>query len=96
MKKGKVSKTRSFIVVIGVALVVVFMAELLVYAWCRVQYVRTGYQITEATVENQRLKELYSKLKLEEARLRSPDRIIRIARQRGLVIPGSKQMVVIP
>jgi len=75
---------------------VVFMAELLVYAWCRVQYVRTGYQITEATAENQRLKELYRKLKLEEARLRSPDRIMRIARQRGLVIPDSKQMVVIP
>jgi len=96
MKKEKISQGRSLIVAIGVALVVVFMAELLVYAWCRVQYVRTGYQITEATVENQRLKELYRKLKLEEARLRSPDRIIRIARERGLVIPDSKQMVVIP
>jgi cell division protein FtsL len=96
MKKEKISQGRSLMVAIGVALVVVFMAELLVYAWCRVQYVRTGYQITEATVENQRLKELYRKLKLEEARLRSPDRIIRIARQRGLVIPDSKQMVVIP
>jgi cell division protein FtsL len=96
VKKGKVSKKRNFLVAIGGALVVVFMAELLVYAWCRVQYVRTGYQITEATVENQHLKELYRKLKLEEARLRSPDRIMRIARQRGLVIPDSKQVVVIP
>jgi cell division protein FtsL len=96
VKERKVSKKRNVIVGIGIALVVVFMAELLVYAWCRVQYVRTGYQITEATAENQRLRELYRKLKLEEARLRSPDRIMRIARERGLVIPDSKQVVVIP
>jgi cell division protein FtsL len=96
VKKGKISKKRNFLVGIGVALVVVFMAELLVYAWCRAQYVRTGYQITEVTAEKQRLSELYRKLKLEEARLRSPDRIMRIARQRGLMIPDSKQVVVIP
>ena len=81
---------------IWVALVVVFMAELLVYTWCRVQYVRTGYEITEATKEQQHLMELHRKLQVEEARLRSPERIMRIARQRGLVMPDSKQVVVIP
>jgi cell division protein FtsL len=96
MKRKKVSKRRHFMVAIGVALMVVFMAELLVYAWCRVQFVRTGYEITEATEEHQRLKELYRKLKVEEARLKSPERIIRIARQRGLVMPDSRQVVVIP
>jgi cell division protein FtsL len=96
MKRKKVSKRRHFVMAIGVALMVVFMAELLVYAWCRVQFVRTGYEITEATEEHQRLKELYRKLKVEEARLKSPERIMRIARQRGLVMPDSKQVVVIP
>ena len=96
MKSRKVSKRRHFIVAIGIALMVVFIAELLVYAWCRVQFVRTGYEITEATEEHQRLKERYRKLKVEEARLRSPERIMRIARQRGLVMPDSKQVVVIP
>lgn len=81
---------------IWVALMVVFMAELLVYTWCRVQYVQTGYEITEATNEQQRLMELHRKLQVEEARLRSPERVMRIARQRGLVMPDSKQVVVIP
>ena len=96
MKKKKVSKRRHPMVAIGIALMVVFMAELLVYTWCRVQYVRTGYEITEATTENQRLMELHRKLKVDEARLRSPERIMRIAQQRGLVMPDSKQVVVIP
>ncbi len=96
MKKKKVSKRRHPMVAIGIALMVVFMAELLVYTWCRVQYVRTGYEITEATTENERLMELHRKLKVEEARLRSPERIMRIAQQRGLVMPDSKQVVVIP
>lgn len=96
MKKKKVSKGRHPMVAIGIAIMVVFMAELLVYTWCRVQYVRTGYEITETTKENERLMELHRKLKVEEARLRSPERIMRIAQQRGLVMPDSKQVVVIP
>ena len=83
-------------IAIWVAIMVVLMAELLVYTWCRVQYVRTGYEITEATQEHERLTDLHRKLQVEEARLRSPERIMRIARQRGLVMPGSKQVVVIP
>ena len=96
MKRGKVSKRRHPLVAIGVALMVVLVAELLVYTWCRVQYVRTGYEITEATKEHQRLTELHRRLKVEEARLRSPERIMRIAQQRGLVMPDSKQVMVIP
>ncbi len=83
-------------IAIWIAFMVVLMAELLVYTWCRVQYVQTGYEITEATQEHERLMDLDRKLQVEEARLRSPERIMRIARQRGLVMPGSKQVVVIP
>jgi len=83
-------------IAIWVAIMVVLMAQLLVYTWCRVQYVQTGYEITEATQEHQRLMDLHRKLQVEEARLRSPERIMRIGRQRGLVMPGSKQVVVIP
>jgi cell division protein FtsL len=89
-------KRRHPMMAIWVALMVVFMAELLVYTWCRVQYVRTGYEITEATKEQQRLMELQRKLQVEEARLRSPERIMRIAQERGLAMPDSKQVVVIP
>jgi cell division protein FtsL len=83
-------------IAIWIAFMVVLMAQLLVYTWCRVQYVQTGYEITEATQEHERLMDLHRKLQVEEARLRSPERIMRIGRQRGLVMPGSKQVVVIP
>lgn len=96
MRRGKVSKRRHPMVAVGIALMVIFIAELLVYTWCRVQYVRTGYEITDATKENQRLTELQERLKVEEARLRSPERLMRIAQQRGLVLPDSKQVLVIP
>ena len=96
MKKREVLKGRHPMIPIWVAFMVILMAELLVYTWCRVQYVQTGYEITEATQEHQRLMDLHRKLQVEEARLRSPERIMRIARQRGLEMPDSKQVVVIP
>jgi cell division protein FtsL len=97
MKKKRAYEGRHRMVfILWIALMVFLMAELLVYTWCRVQYVRTGYEVTEATKEHERLMELHRKLQVEEARLRSPERIMRIARQRGLVMPDSKQVVVIP
>jgi cell division protein FtsL len=79
-----------------IVLLVFFMAELLVYSWCRVQYVHTGYEIDEARNEKQRLLALNYELKVEDARLRSPERIRRLARDRGLVMPEARQIVVIP
>ena len=96
MKGRKVSRGKQPIAAVWVVLMVMFLAEALVYTWCRVQYVRTGYEITEATHENEKLIELHRKFKVEEARLRSPERIMQIAEQRGLVMPDSKQVVVVP
>jgi len=79
-----------------VVLIVVFMAELLVYSWCRVQYVHTGYEITEAREKGQVLVALQDELKLEEAHLRSPERIRRIAEKRGLTMPDPRRMFVMP
>ena len=76
--------------------IVVFMAELLVYSWCRVQYMHIGYGIIEAGQEHQRLTAVLNELKIEQARLRSPERIRRIARERGLVMPDPSQVVVMP
>jgi len=79
-----------------IVLLILVMAEFLVYSWCRVQYVHTGYEIDEARKEKQRLLALHYELKVEEARLRSPERIRRLARERGLVMPDTRQMVVLP
>jgi len=77
-------------------LFVFFMAELLVYSWCRVQYVQTGYELNEARQERRDHLALRQELEVEEARLRSPERIRRLAQERGLVVPDPRQIVVLP
>jgi cell division protein FtsL len=74
-----------------------FIGQLLFYTWCRVQCVQIGYDITVETDKYQRLMALQNSLRIEMARLKSPDRIARIARQElGLKTPGPQQTIVIP
>ncbi|MBN1843655.1 MAG: cell division protein FtsL [Deltaproteobacteria bacterium] len=77
-------------------LIVFFVAELLVFSWCRVQYVQTGYDIDQVKQERRQLIALHHELQVEEARLRSPERIRRLAQKRGLVMPDSSHVVVLP
>ena len=74
-----------------------FIAELLFYTWCRVQCVQTRYEISELNVRHQQLVAHQDSLKIELARLKSPKRIAKIAKQQlGLITPTSKQMIIIP
>ncbi len=78
-------------------LLAVFMAELLFYTWCRVQWVRTGYEITEQTQRSRKLAALQNQLKIELAHLKNPKRIAEIARRRlGLTLPSAGQTIVMP
>ena len=63
-------------------LLALFMAELFVYTWSRVQCVNTGYQISRAAGERKDALALQKKLKVELTHLNSPARIGRIARER--------------
>jgi cell division protein FtsL len=74
-----------------------FIGELLLYTWCRLQCVRTGYEISEQTQKNSDLIALQKNLKVELASLKSPERIARIAEtQLGLIRPNAKHTIVIP
>jgi cell division protein FtsL len=98
-EKGKSSekKTRNTgLIALGVVLMVFFICELLVYTWCRVQYTQVGYEISRATQEQTRLMAVQEELQLERARLKSPERLKRIAEtSMGLKMPSSRQMVVV-
>jgi len=96
MTKPKATKKRNSTMGILVVFIVLFMAELLVYSWCRVQYVQTGYAITEARQAHESLIALQRKLKIEEGRLRSPKFIRQMAEARGLVMPDPRQIIVMP
>jgi cell division protein FtsL len=85
------------LIVLWLTLLCLFIAELLVYTWARVQCTRTGYEISALTREQQRLVELQSNLKVELARLKAPQRITKIAQEKlGLTLPAPRQVMVMP
>ena len=82
---------------IWVAVMAVFMAELLFYTWTRVQCTRVGYEISRIRDAGNRQATLRNNLKIELARLKSPKRVEDIARTRlGLNVPTPDQVIVIP
>jgi cell division protein FtsL len=95
-QKAKRSQRHPKVILISLCLMVVFIVELLFYTWCRVQCVNLKYAITEQTNKVQQLLALQDNLKIELARLRSPQRISKIARnQLGLITPTPQQTIVI-
>jgi cell division protein FtsL len=82
---------------IWILLMSIFIVELFFYTWCRVQYVRTGYEISKEADNHQKLITVQNNLKIEFARLKSPKRIAKIAKQQlGLTLPAPEQMMLIP
>ncbi|MBW2366937.1 MAG: cell division protein FtsL [Deltaproteobacteria bacterium] len=81
---------------LGIFLMALFIGELLSYTWCRVQYTRTGYELSREMQEHRQLTAVEKKLKIELARLRSPERLAKLAkRHMGLNMPTSQQVMVI-
>lgn len=92
IKTGDIKKTGIWII-----LMVVFIAELFLYTWCRVNYIGVGYEISKETQKQHELIALQNNLKIELAALKSPERIAKIAKnQLGLITPTKNQMIVIP
>lgn len=82
---------------IWIVFLAIFISELLLYAWCRIQCVGVGYDILNASRYHQELVSLQNNLKIELASLKSPDRIATIAKkQLGLAMPKPEQMIIIP
>jgi len=91
-KKGDVKITGIWII-----LMAVFIAELFLYTWCRVNCIGVGYEISKETNKQHELMALQNNLKIELASLKSPERISKIAKdQLGLKTPTKSQTIVIP
>jgi len=81
---------------IWILLMSIFIAELFFYTWCRVQNVSVGYEISKKRDKYQNLLTLQNNLKVELARLGSPERLSEIAKHRfNLTIPTSEQIIVV-
>ena len=78
-------------------ILLLFMGELFFYTWCRVNNVRHGYEVASETEKQSKLLAYQNNLKIELARLKSPERIARIAQEQlGLSMPRAGQTIVIP
>jgi cell division protein FtsL len=73
--------------------VVVLFSLVMVYAWQHFSAVEYGYRIEELKAQRDSAVELNRALRLEEASLRSPERIDVLARQMGLMSPQAGQVV---
>lgn len=74
-----------------------FIGELFLYTWSRVQCTRTGYEIAQENKNYQKMRLMQKKLRIELARLKSPERITKIAEEKlGLVMPSAEQTIIIP
>lgn len=75
----------------------VFIAELLVYTWSRLQCIQIGYEISAETEKHGEWIAVQKNLKIELARLKSPKRIAKLAQAYlGLVPPSTEQIITIP
>lgn len=64
----------------------------MVYAWQHFSAIEYGYRIEAMKSQRDSLSELNRALRLEDASLRSPERIDALARQMGLVSPQAGQV----
>ena len=98
MSKNKNRKQRNpKVTIVCFLLMFIFISEIGFFGWCRVQYVRIKYEITEQTTRIRKLSAMQDNLKIELMRLKSPQRIAKIAREQlGLVTPTPQQTVIIP
>jgi cell division protein FtsL len=76
----------------GVALSCLFLL-VMTYTWQHFKAIEYGYKIEFMKSERNGLSELNRTLRLEEASLRSPDRIDRLARQFGMQPPHAGQVI---
>jgi cell division protein FtsL len=76
----------------GIALSCLFLL-VMTYTWQHFKAIEYGYKIESMKNERNGLSELNHTLQLEEASLRSPDRIDRLARQNGMQPPRAGQVM---
>ena len=74
------------------AAVCMLFLMVMVYAWQHFSAIEYGYRIEAMKSQRESLTELNRALRLEEASLRSPERIDALARQMGLVSPEAGQV----
>jgi cell division protein FtsL len=88
-------KDSSFMYTALIVAVIVVLAAFF-YLWCRNTYVNFAYEISSFNETRGAANEQNKRLRLELERLKSPERIERIATAQGLIYPTGGRIVYIP
>ena len=95
---AKDKKTTQRLKTIGMWMIILslFISELLIYTWARVQCINAGYEINTAARKNAELTAVKKNIQIELARLKSPERISQIAKERlSLTTPTPEQIIIV-
>ena len=96
-KKSRRDRYNVKITAAWVAVLMVCITEIVFYTWCSVQCLDLKSEIGRQEEIEKNLEAEKKKLRIEIARLKSPARIIGIAREKlDMVIPETDQVIVIP
>jgi cell division protein FtsL len=77
-------------------LTVFFIMGFFFKTWCGVQCIRSGYEITSALQEQQKLLDMQKNLTIEWGRLKSPQVLGKIANEQfGLTVPAPEQIIIV-
>jgi len=75
----------------------IFIVAFFLKTWCGVQCIQTGYEISVAMNKQQNLMNMQKNLKIELVHLRSPQILMKIAKEKfELIIPKPGQVIIIP
>lgn len=98
MRKREHGKTKTFKRTATLIFsLVAFIAALFFFTWCRVQSRDIRFEINAERIEQRELSRLQNQLRIEIERLKTPERIGKIAREKlGLYPPKPKQVIVLP
>lgn len=78
----------------GIWLLVLGIAMALLFVWVRIEVIQLGYEVSRLRKETRDLTEQRNLLGAKVASLKSPDRLMRIARQRfGMRLPQGGEIV---
>ena len=95
-KKIKPRLTTPRDVFIASVLTVCFLIGFFFKTWCGVQCIRTGYEITSALQEQQKLLNMQKNLTIELGRLKSPQILGKTANEQfGLTVPVPEQIIIV-
>jgi cell division protein FtsL len=91
---GRRQIQRRRVIGLWIFIMAIFITELLVYTWSRLQCIQIGYEISNEAKKRRERISIQKNLKIELATLKSPKRISKIARERLKMAPPSPEQII--